>query len=146
MTRGRGAAVAAIALGSVVFGAACSSAGSGRPEPGPAAGPVSIEVSAALAPGATVVLELAADGTAPGSACATIDRLEDGGWRSTWWWVRSSPVAEPIASGDEVTCPAVGVALPARMTIAIPDGLAAGTWRLAYAAGEDLGAYIFEVP
>jgi hypothetical protein len=39
----------------------------------------------------------------------------------------------------------IGVPLPTRMTLEIPDDLDAGTWRVAYAAGDDVGAYVFEV-
>ena len=75
----------------------------------------------------------------------TVDRWESGGWRSAWWWERSSSEAQPIARGDEVTCPAIGVPLPTRMTVVLPDDLPPGTWRVAYAAADDLGAYVFEV-
>ncbi len=135
----------AVALAAAVLGAACSFGGDPRPEPGPAAGPVSVEVSAEPIPGATVVLDLAADERAFGSACATIDRWERGGWRSAWWWERSSSEAQPIARDDEVTCPAIGVPLPTSMTVTLPDDLPLGTWRVAYAAEDDLGAYVFEV-
>ena len=128
-----------------MLAAACSTGGAARPNPGPAAGPVSIHVSTQPAPGVTVVVTLDDRQQPVGSACATIDRWEGGTWRSLWWWLRTSPVAEPIARGQEVTCPAIGVLLPATMTLALPDDLAAGTWRVAYAGGDDLGAYVFEV-
>ena len=35
--------------------------------------------------------------------------------------------------------------LPTTMTIELPVDLEVGTWRIAYAAGDDLGAYVFEV-
>jgi len=136
----RGVALAAVALAS-----SCTFGGSSQPELGPAGGPVTIGVSAEPAPGATVVLDLSADAAAVGSACVTVDRWESGDWRNAWWWERSSPEPEPIARGENVTCPAIGVPLPTSMTIALPDDLEAGTWRVAYAAAEDLGAYVFEV-
>jgi hypothetical protein len=135
-----------VALATVALVVGCASGGPVRPETGPAAGPVTVEVSAEPSPGATIVLDLsAADDRAVGSACATIDRWDSGGWRSTWWWERRSSSAQAIARGDEVSCPAIGVPLPTRMTLQLPDDLDAGTWRVAYAAGDDLGAYIFEV-
>jgi hypothetical protein len=135
-----------VAIAAVALVGACASGEAARPEPGPGGGPVTVEVSNEPAPGATVVLELSSTGErGVGSACATIDRWESGGWRSTWWWERSSSTPQPITRGDAVTCPAIGVPLPTRMTLVLPDDLAAGTWRVAYAGGEDLGAYVFEV-
>jgi hypothetical protein len=135
----------AVALAAAALATACSFGEASRPEPGPAAGPVSVDVSAALLPGATVVLDLSAEGRTVGSACVTIDHWENGGWRSAWWWERSSSQAQPIPRDDEVTCPAIGVALPTTMTVTLPPDLPPGTWRVAYAAEDDLGAYLFEV-
>ena len=52
---------------------------------------------------------------------------------------RSQEEAERQARGENVTCPAVGVPLPTTMTIELPIDLEVGTWRVAYAAGDDLG-------
>lgn len=105
-----------------------------------------MEVSAEPALGASLVLDLDAEGETLGSACATIDRWVDGGWRATWWYERSSSVPQRIPEGEEVTCPDPGVRLPTRMVVDVPAGLGSGTWRIAWAAGEDgLGAYVFEV-
>jgi hypothetical protein len=135
-----------VAVAAVALLAGCSSADAARPEPGPGGGPVSVEVNVAPAPGATVALELSSTGERDvGSACATVDRWERGGWRSTWWWARTSTTAQAIPRGGEVTCPAIGLPLPTRMTLTLPDDLAPGTWRIAYAAADDLGAYVFEV-
>ena len=128
------------------LGMACSSDGATRPEPGPGTGPVSVDVSVEPAAGATVLLGLSADEAAIGSACVTVDRWESGGWRSAWWWERSSSEAQPIPRGSDVTCPAIGVPLPTSMTIVLPDELEPGTWRVAYAAADDLGAYVFDAP
>ena len=140
MTWPRGVALAAAALAS-----ACSFGGSSQPELGPAGGPVTIGVSAEPAPGVTVVLDLSAKGAAVGSACVTVDRWESSEWRNAWWWERPSRQPQPIARGENVTCPAAGVPLPTTMTIELPVDLEVGTWRVAYAAGDDLGAYVFEV-
>jgi hypothetical protein len=37
------------------------------------------------------------------------------------------------------------VPLPGEQTVALPADLPTGTWRLAYDAEGDLGAYVFEV-
>jgi hypothetical protein len=136
----------AVAVAAVALAAGCASERASRPDLGPGGGPVSVDVSAEPAPGTSVRLDLAADARVVGSACATVDRWDGDGWRSAWWWERSSPSPQPIAGGDEVTCPALGVPLPTTMTLALPADLPAGRWRIAYAAGEDLGAYVFDVP
>jgi len=97
-------------------------------------------------PGATVVLALSSDDAERGSACVSLDQWIHDGWRSRWWWERSSPEAHEIPDGEERACPAAGLPLPADQTVTLPSDLADGTWRFAYVAGEDdLGAYVFEV-
>jgi hypothetical protein len=39
----------------------------------------------------------------------------------------------------------MGIPLPADQAVTIPGDLRSGTWRLAYDADGDLGAYVFEV-
>ena len=134
-----------VAVATFLLATACTLGGPATPEPGPGGGPVEVQVSEEPAAGATLVLDLSAEDVDIGSACATIDRWDDGDWTATWWWNRSSPLAERIPDGEEVTCPAAGVAIPTRMTIELPLSLSPGTWRIAWMAGEDLGAYVFEV-
>ena len=97
-------------------------------------------------PGSTVVLSLSSDEADVGSACTTLDEWVEGGWRSRWYWERSSPTAGAIPETGELACPAFGVRLPAEQTVALPADVPDGTWRIAYLAGEDdIGAYVFEV-
>ena len=124
----------------------CAPGGPSTPSPGPGGGTVDVDVDEEPAPGARVVLDLDADDERIGSACATIDRWVDGGWRATWWYVRSSPAPNRVPDTQEVACPAMGIALPTRMEIEVPGEIDAGTWRIAWVAGEDaVGAYVFEV-
>ena len=137
---------AALGRAVLVLAAACTTTSSGSPSPGPGGGSVEVRPSVEPAPGATIVLSLSADDAQHGSACATLDEWVDGGWRSRWWWVRSSPAAQAIPESEEQTCPAIGVPLPTEQTVALPSDIGEGTWRLAYVAGpDDVGAYIFEV-
>ena len=137
---------AALGRAVLLLAAACTTTSSGAPDAGPGGGPVEVRPSAEPAPGETIVLSLSADDADRGSACATLDEWVDGGWRSRWYWERSSPAAQPIPPDEERTCPAPGLPLPAEQTVALPSDLDEGTWRLAYLAGEDdVGAYVFEV-
>ena len=137
---------AAVAAGLVAVITSCAPGGRSAPSPGPGGGPVDVRVDEEPAPGARVVLDLDADGEGIGSACATVDRWVDGGWRATWWYVRSSPAANRVPETEEVACPAMGIALPTRMEIEVPAEIGSGTWRIAWVAGEDaVGAYVFEV-
>jgi len=130
----------------LLLASACATSGGGAPSTGPGGGPVDVRPSTEPEPGATLTLSLSAEGSDVGSACATLDEWVDDGWRARWYWERSSPAANPIPDGEERTCPAIGLPLPAEQTVSLPDDIADGTWRLAYLAGEDdLGTYVFEV-
>ncbi|MFL6204718.1 MAG: hypothetical protein ACJ739_05155, partial [Acidimicrobiales bacterium] len=132
--------------GAALLVAACTTTSSGPPAPGPGGGPVGVRPNVSPRPGATIVLSLTADDAYRGSACTTLDEWVQGGWRSRWYWERSSPEARPIPDGEERTCPAAGVPLPAQQTISVPADLGEGTWRLGDLAGDDvLGAPVVEV-
>ena len=137
---------AAVVVCAALLVAACATNGSGTPATGPGGGPVEVRPSVEPAPGATLTLSLSDDDAEVGSACTTLDEWVDGTWRARWFWVQPSPSPVAIPDGDERTCPAIGIPLPAEQTVALPDDLLSGTWRLAYVAGEDdIGAYVFEV-
>ena len=126
--------------------AACAPSTTSTPSPGPGGGSVSVEVSGKPSPGTQVLLDLDAKGEDVGSAFVTLDRWDDGVWRASWWYVRSSDVAHRIPDDEEASCPEAGIALPARMVIDVPVDLGSGTWRVAWVAGEDeVGGYVFEV-
>jgi hypothetical protein len=135
--------LAAIAASTLVAG--CTLGGPSRPEAGPGGGPVTVAVSDEPEPGANLLLDLSADDAEVGSACVTADEWDDGAWVARWWWSRTSATPEPIRAGDQATCPAIGVPLPTRMAIDLPPTLPAGSWRIAWMAGDDLGAYLFDV-
>jgi hypothetical protein len=142
VTRRTAAAGCAVLL----LAASCTTSSGTTPSTGPGGGSVEVRPSAEPSEGATVVLSLSADDADHGSACVTLDEWMDAGWRSRWYWVRSSPRAEPIPDGSERTCPAPEVPLPTEQTLDVPAELGAGTWRLAYLAGEhDIGSYVFDV-
>jgi hypothetical protein len=116
------------------------------PDPGPGGGSVEVRPDVEPEPGATVVVALSADDVHRGSACVALDEWVDDGWRSRWFWVRTSSDPEPIPEGGSRTCPAVGTSLPTEQTLAIPADLGDGIWRLAYVAGaNEVGSYVFEV-
>jgi len=130
----------------LLLAGSCATSSRGAPEPGPGGGSVVVRPSVEPEPGATIVLFLSAEDADVGSACTTLDEWVDGGWRSRWYWERSSPEPGAIPEGGEQTCPAFGVPLPTEQTVALPADIGTGTWRLAYLAGEDaIGAYVFEV-
>jgi hypothetical protein len=130
----------------LLLAGSCTTSSSSAPSPGPGGGPIEVRTSATPAPGDTLVLSLSADDADQGSACAALDEWVDGGWRSRWFWERSSPAASAIPDGEERTCPSPAVALPTEQTVTLPSDLRTGTWRLAYVAGEDdIGSYVFEV-
>jgi len=140
----RRAAVAACPF--LLLAAACATGGDGTPATGPGGGSVEVRPSVEPTPGSTITLSLSADDADTGSACTTLDEWVDDTWKARWFWAGSSPSPVPIPDGEERTCPAPPIPLPAEQTVALPDDLPAGTWRLAYLAGEDdLGAYVFEV-
>jgi hypothetical protein len=137
-------AVAAMALLTAVAG--CTVAGDdARPDPGPGGGPVDVRPTPEPAPGASLTLHLSAGDGDFGSACATLDEWTDEGWRARWYWIRSFPAPVPISDEGEVACPATAIRLPASQAIVLPEEIGRGTWRLAYDAEGDLGAYVFEV-
>jgi hypothetical protein len=129
----------------LVGSSACNAQAGDAPSPGPGGGPVDVRPSHAPEPGATLTLHLAADGSDTGSACTTLDEWVDGGWRARWYWRRSSSRPVAIPPGEERTCPAIALPLPAEQTVVVPADLSDGTWRFAYDADGDLGAYVFEV-
>ena len=130
----------------VLLAAGCTMGSSDTPATGPGGGSVEVRPSVEPTPGATITLSLSADDADTGSACTTLDEWVDDTWQARWYWERSSPAPVAIPDGEVRTCPAIGISLPAEQTVALPDDLPAGTWRLAYVAGEDdVGAYVFEV-
>jgi hypothetical protein len=137
---------AAVAVCSIVFAAGCATDSSDTPSTGPGGGSVEVRPSVEPMPGATVTLSLSAEEANTGSACTTLDEWVDDTWQARWYWERPSPTPVPIPAGEERTCPAIGIPLPAEQTVVVPDELPVGTWRFGYVAGDDdLGAYVFEV-